>query len=115
MSYSKAVRNLGVESTHMSIWFHNFGNSGACAIGLAIAGGASRIVLLGYDCQQIEGKTHWHGDHPKALSNAVSIKRWPAQFANVATAAQNKGVTVINASRATALKCFERQALENAI
>ena len=115
LSYSRAVRHLGVESTHASEWFHNFGNSGACAIGIAMASGASKIVLIGYDCQATDGKTHWHGDHVAGLSNAISIKRWPAQFQNVATAAKNHGVQIINASRATGLKCFERQSLECAL
>lgn len=115
ISYSRSVSHLAIESTHMSGWFHNFGNSGACAIAIAIAGGAKKIVLLGYDCQKTGGVTHWHPDHPKGMSNAASIKQWPGQFKNVAMEAKDKGAEVVNASRETALKCFERQTLEAAL
>jgi hypothetical protein len=115
LSFSQAVRHMAVESTYMSGWFHNFGNSGACAIAIAIASGADKIVLLGYDCQKTGGAAHWHGNHPQGLSNALSLDRWPGQFKNVAMEAKNKGAVVINASRETALKCFERQVLEDAL
>ena len=114
VSFSQAVKSYGVESTYRAPWFANYGNSGACAIGLAMAGGADKIVLLGYDCQAKE-KAHWHGDHPAELSNIASIKRWPAQFKCVADDADRDAVIVLNASRETALKCFARITLENAL
>lgn len=108
LSVSHAVRRLGVESLHNADWFQGFGNSGACAIALAIAGNANKIVLLGYDCGSA---THWHGDHPKELTNCLSIRRWPAQFASMAKLADSKGIPVINASRETMLTCFKRGTL----
>lgn len=111
MSHAIAVKP-GVESVRGKPWFQHFHNSGASAISLAITGGASRVILLGYDCQRTGGKTHWHGDHPKALSNARSIANWPTQFKNVARYAASKSVPVLNASRATALTCFPRVTLE---
>ncbi len=105
ISISHAVRHLGVESLHNVDWFHGSGNSGVCAIALAIGGGASKIVLLGYDCS-IDNKSHWHGDHPKELTNCLSIKRWPSQFSGVARYAKN--IPIINASRETTLTCFQR-------
>lgn len=39
------------------------GNSGYQALGVAIAAGAARIILLGYDMRFIDGKSHWHGGH----------------------------------------------------
>lgn len=114
VSYSQAVKHLGVESTFRAQWFTNYGNSGACAIGIAIAAGADKIVLLGYDCS-VEGKTHWHGDHPQGLTNCDSIKRWPAQFRAVADDAKKEGVEVLNASRNTALKCFQRVELGDVV
>lgn len=96
-------------------WFQAFGNSGTAAISLAAVGGASRIVLLGYDCQKTGGRTHWHGDHPPMLGNARSIRNWPTQFKNVARYASGKGARVINCTRQTALACFDRGALEEAL
>lgn len=96
----------------------NFGgpiprNSGAGAIGLAARLGARRIVLLGYDVQLPEGRAHWHGDHPKGLGNAGSIGQWPEQFRLLARTLA--GLEVVNASRSTALECFPRESLEDAL
>lgn len=94
--------------------FEHRRNSGAGAISLAAHWGARRIVLLGYDCQRTGGKTHWHGDHPRGLGNAGTIDRWPAIFARLAKSLAGR-VTVINATRDTALTCFERQPLAEAL
>lgn len=87
-------------------------NSGADAVSLAIFRGASRVVMLGYDCQHTGGKTHWHGNHPPGLGDAVSIKKWPAKFAGLVGRA---GGRIVNASRETALTVFPRVSLEEAL
>lgn len=89
-----------------------FGNSGIGSIALAVYGGASKIVLVGYDCQMTDGKSHWHGDHPTGLANAVRINEWPAKFAEFA---KTIDVPIYNASRQTALECFERVNLEDVL
>lgn len=94
--------------------FEHRRNSGAGAISLAAHWGARRIVLLGYDCQRTGGQAHWHGDHPKGLGNAGTIDRWPAIFARLAKSLAGR-VTVINATRETALTCFERRSLSEAL
>lgn len=116
LSVSQVAANLGTETTYGAAWFHQFGNSGACAISLAVAGQASKVVLIGFDCSKGPGgEAHWHGNHPKGLTNCHSLMRWPAQFDRVAAYARKHGVRVINASRATALGCFERMDLERAL
>lgn len=108
--------NYGVETLHASSWFRGSGNSGTCAVALALAAGAARIVLLGYDCTFApDGRRHWHGDHPPGLGNCLSIARWPQQFKRVARDAKVAGVRVINASRRTALEAFERIPLEQVL
>lgn len=89
-------------------------NSGYGALVLAIKRGAKRVILLGYDAQKTDGKTHWHGDHPKGLGNAGSIHRWVTDFER---ASRNYAcrARILNASRQTALKCFERVSLEDAL
>lgn len=116
MTMSQLGPKWDVESVYAQGWFRGFGNSGTCAISIAIAAGASRIVLIGFDCAFGPlGETHWHGDHPRGMGNCLSIKRWPYQFGELATYARKSGATVINATRVTSLRCFERQPLEQAI
>jgi len=98
----------GVETTYSAKWFKQYINTGACLVSLAIAAGAKKIVLLGYDCQKTGGQSHWHGDHPAGMSNAASIKQWPRQFAALADDGIKAGVRIVNCSRSTALTCFER-------
>ena len=93
--------------------FKHYSNSGAACVSLAVAGGASKVVMLGYDCQHTGGKAHWHGDHPRGMTNARGTDKWPEKFAELA--ADATGVEIINCSRVTALDCFPRGTLENEI
>jgi len=109
-------RIAGVECVKLhALGFRDFGNSGACAVSLAISAGAARVLMLGYDCQNTGGRSHHHGDHPKGLGNCGSMPRWPAQFGRLARYAKERGVEVINVSRETALTCFPRHSLEEAL
>lgn len=90
-------------------------NSGVAAAGLAMARGASRIVLLGYDAMFDGTKRHWHEDYPVTMANADSMGDWPRQFELLARAAKRRNVAIVNASRRTRLKCFPRLLLENAL
>lgn len=90
----------------------SYRNSGAGCVSVAEQAGAKSITLLGFDCMADAGKTHWHGSHPVGLSDAKTIKVWPLIFDRMAKDMKRKGVRVVNASRRTALGCFERVALE---
>lgn len=107
-----SVAVYGVQSLHGRDWFRPHLNSGASALALAVVAGAARVLLLGYDCQKTDGKTHWHGDHERGLSNARSIAKWPLRMKNVARLAKERKVRVVNCSRSTALTCFDRRSLE---
>lgn len=89
------------------------GNSGIGAIYLAVAKGARRVMLLGYDCKADAGKKHWHADHPKPLKNAGRIKDWPAMFSKAA--ADLAAVSIVNCSRSTALQCWPVVSLEDGL
>jgi hypothetical protein len=88
------------------------GNSGIGSIALAIRGGASKIILLGYDCQATNGKIHWHDDYPKHMGNAVGMNGWPKVYAFFSERVE---VPIYNATRETALDCFPRIELEDAL
>lgn len=85
------------------------GNSGYAATHLAIHARASRIVLLGFDMSG----GHWHGDHPAHLGNPgpAEFTRWIERF----DALNGRGAEIINCTPGSALECFPRQRLEDAI
>jgi hypothetical protein len=86
-------------------------NSGYQAINLAKHLGVSRIVLLGYDMQTTDtGKQHWHEDHPG--NPRMNFAQWLPYFQSLVGPLQAAGVAVVNCTRATALHCFPRAALE---
>lgn len=91
----------------------HYRNSGGGAVSLAIARGAKRIILLGYDMQKTGGMSHWHGDHPRGLGSAGKISEWPVEFENLKR--KNPGIEIINFTRETALTCFARRPLEDAL
>ena len=108
--------NYGAEPLHASSWFRGSGNSGTCAISLAVSAGARRIILLGFDCTFApDGRKHWHGNHPPGLQNCLSIARWPLQFTRVKRQADAARVPVINCSRRTSLDMFPRVPLEEVL
>lgn len=83
-------------------------NSGQRAIQLAAHLGASRIILLGYDCS-LESGAHWHGEHPVGMHNPIpgEVERWHTDFSLLVD--ELPGVEIINCSRRTALTCFHQQ------
>lgn len=91
----------------------SYANSGAGAMSAAIHAGASKLILLGYDCQHTGGQTHWHGDHPVGLGNATRIDAWLEEFAKLGR--DHAQVEILNATRQTALECFKRIDLESAL
>lgn len=90
-------------------------NSGYQAIGLAHLFGARRILLLGFDLARSGGKTHWHGNHPHPLGNGGSYPSWVGAMNVLAKDLAAAQVEVINCSRKTALKCFPRSTIEEAL
>lgn len=86
-------------------------NSGIQAINLACHLGAKRIVLTGYDMQHDGVKSHWFGEHPNTFRPPVH--RWLRHYEFVAKDAEKMGIEIINATKETALTCFQRKPLSS--
>lgn len=89
--------------------------SGLRAIQWAMQEGATRIILLGFDCS-VDNGTHWHGDH-ELTGNPCKrkVRTWIPHFNVLALQAKHKGVEILNCSRDTALTCFDRVDLKDAL
>lgn len=88
-------------------------NSGYQAINLAVHLGASRIVLLGYDMQHTGGRHHWFGVHP--WNTAPACERFRPFFDHLVAPLAALQIQVLNATRETALTCWPRVSLEDAL
>lgn len=87
-------------------------NSGYQAMGLAVAAGAARIVLLGYDMSFPKGKSHWHGGHGVEVAELTYksiFRKYVDEFPVPA------GVEVVNCSMISALRSFRKATLESVL
>lgn len=80
-------------------------SSGHIAVSLAIAGGAGRCVLLGYDMRLIGGRSHHHDDYGRTTEQDV-LDGFLKGFAGWHRDALDVGVDVVNASPGSALAEF---------
>lgn len=91
-------------------------NTGAAAVNLAVHFGAARVLLLGYDMEAAdEAHSHWFGAHKAPLRGGSPYALFREMFAKMVEPLQAAGVEVINCSRHTALTCFPRQPLAEAL
>jgi hypothetical protein len=89
-------------------------NSGYQAINVAVLLGAKRIVLLGYDMQpDATGRDHFFGAHP--LKNRPPFAAFLPLYPTLVEPLKALGVQLVNASRVSALTCFPRVTLEQAL
>ncbi len=88
-------------------------NSGYQAINLAVHLGAARIVLLGYDMQPDGDRdhffgAHWHGSRPP-------FRAFVDLFETLVQPLRELGIQILNATRRTALTCFPKVSIEEAL
>lgn len=108
---SKNEPGLGVNGV-----IHQGGNGGYQAINLAWQWGATRILLLGFDCKPgVNNKAHWFGQHEGPLSKIQNYELWRTHFPKLAADLADAGTEVFNLTRDTALTCFPKMTLEEAI
>lgn len=91
---------------------HFGANSGYQAVNLAFLWGATRIILLGFDCKPVGGKDHWFGQHPRGMTQVQPYEIWIKNFETLANDMKLQGVEVINCSPDTALTCFPTAGIE---
>lgn len=114
--YSITARREGIIRWRPTGWSSHGGNSGHQSVQLAVEHGAKRVLLLGYDHQHTNGKSHFHGDHPNTnrvkLGNAKNCPQWVNKMERTSLDLKKRGVEVINLSRETALECFPRSTVD---
>ena len=89
-------------------------SSGHHAVDVAIAMGAAKVVLLGFDCRIIGGRSNNHDDywHQKdALYRDVFLPMW-AEYPTRAAAA---GVEIVNASPGSLIDVFPQITLDRVL
>jgi hypothetical protein len=98
---------LGTEICHTGS-----GNSGMIAINLAYLWGARKILLVGMDMREIDGKKHRHGDHEKGLTQVQLFSEWIHKGKKLAEDLNANGCDVVNCTPGSALPWFRFSTLE---
>lgn len=89
-------------------------NSGFQAVNLAVQFGANRILLIGFDMQgeHYYGRNNWF---KAGNPDAYQFDRCIRAFSRSAPVLGDLGVEVVNASPASALQCFRKATIEQAL
>jgi len=100
--------NEGLTDRSNSVVWHS--NSGGAAINLAYLFGAKQIILLGYDMDlDTNQNQHWHKEyHGNVTTIQGTFKRHKACFPSIASAAQKKGIEILNANPESKIPDFKK-------
>lgn len=93
------------------------GNSGFHALNIAVQFGAAGILLVGFDMHDRSG-AHWYGRNNWPMANnpdGQNFQRWCKAFTAAAPQLRRLGADVVNVSPLSALTCFRRQTVEQAL
>ena len=86
-------------------------HSGYQALNIAILAGASKILLLGYDGTETDGRSHFHGGHP-AKTPASAYQMYREAFSKGENAIRASGARVLNCSPGSKIKSFDQSGIE---
>lgn len=98
------------------------GNSGFQVVNWLAQVGVSAIALLGFDMRvDGNGKAHWHGRHPDSGAHVLNnpydemMAFWVKHMTNAAPKLSRLDIDVVNCSDKTALTCFPKMSVEDAL
>lgn len=79
-------------------------SSGHVAVSLAIAMAAQTVVLIGFDCRQVNGRTHWHDHYSEGRLDAYGLyqRGWTGWWQR----AMDVGCCLLNATPGSAITEF---------
>jgi uncharacterized Rossmann fold enzyme len=90
-------------------------SSGQTAISLAIAMGAARIALLGFDMRTVGGREHHHAEYSGARDLDIYAREFVPAFRGWRAQARDRGVEIVNCTRGSAIMEFPFVALDEVL
>lgn len=90
-------------------------SSGHTAVSLAIAMGASRVLMVGYDMQVVNGREHHHQEYKGPRDLSIYQNEFQKAFRGWNEAAQASGVDILNCTHGSAVTEFPFADLDEAL
>lgn len=112
-----AVRRLDVSdlANRLQAWpDYVYASSGHGAACLAVAMGAARLVLIGFEGRIVNGRSHGHDDYVQQDAGDY-VERFVPAWTGLAAVFTRLGVSVINATPHSAIKAFPIADLREAL
>jgi hypothetical protein len=104
------VRDAGRASQFVPGYAISGGHSGFQALQLAISLGASRVVLLGYDCKPKGKVTNYFGTKCAGLNRPSDYQSWPQFYRDLKLPS---GVEVLNATPGSAIDAYPNVSIDS--
>lgn len=92
--------------------------TGAAAINLAVQLGVKEIYLLGFDMKLTNQNQHWHKEYPNKKYEDINRQLFNPQtkpFSLIAKAASKLGVKIYNCNPDSAIECFPKITVQQAL
>lgn len=90
-------------------------NSGNTAVSLAIAMGAARVALVGFDCRIVNGREHFHSEYKGPRDLSLYANEFAKAFAGWNEAAIASSVEIFNCTPGSAISEFPFADLEEVL
>lgn len=94
---------------------HQGRNSGNTAVSLAIAMGAAKVLLVGYDCRLVNGREHHHSEYSGARDLSLYDNEFKRAFNGWNEAAMNSGTRIVNCTPGSAVTEFSFESLDDVL
>lgn len=88
-------------------------HSGAHCLNLIGNMRPNRVILLGFDLNQTNRKTHWHDFQTVPVTADIYSDNFLPCINSMAAPLKKLGIKVINCSIESAIMCFEKDTIEN--
>lgn len=112
------IENAGTKGLSLRPGFINTGgNSSYQALNIAVQLGVKRVCFLGLDMCAQGNQTHFFGKYPadSKLERTETYQGWINHFNLAAPELEDLGIEVINCSPISALQCFKKMNVDEAI
>lgn len=113
----KVLKNMGKHGLELSPDGIKHGNnSGHAAMNVAYHYGVKRMILLGFDMQNVKGVSHFHDGYPvKQTRDEIYKKSMIPEFHQISEDLKKKKIEVINANPNSALPFFKKVPLDKVL